>query len=108
MTFEPHSTTRWVVSRILDRLPWFLHRRSVLMLAILFTLGVVIIFWHLSRLTLELNESAALQNAAMYSESLAEFRTLYTSEVVARVKSQGIEITHDYATGKVLFRFRRP
>lgn len=98
MTFERASTIRSAVSRILDRLLWFLHRRPVLVLGILFIPGVLIIFWHLSRLSSELNESAVLQTAAVYSESLAEFRTLYTSEVVARVKSKGVEVTHDYAT----------
>ena len=30
------------------------------------------------------------------ADALAEFRTIYTSEVVERVRQQGITVTHDY------------
>ncbi len=40
----------------------------------------------------------ALEHAENYSRALAEFRTLYTSEVVARLRARGdVAITHDYA-----------
>ncbi len=54
--------------------------------------------WNLSRLSSNLIESTALQDAARYSKALAEFRTLYTSEVVARVEGHNIDVTHDYLT----------
>jgi len=37
-----------------------------------------------------------LENALLYSQTLTEFRTLYTREIVERVRAQRIEITHDY------------
>ena len=54
--------------------------------------------WHLSRLSSNLIHSAALEGTAWYSEALTEFSTLYTSEVVERVRQHGIAVTHDYAT----------
>lgn len=40
---------------------------------------------------------AALANAELYSSALREFRTVYTSEVVERVKaSADVRVTHDY------------
>jgi adenylate cyclase len=54
--------------------------------------------WHLSRLSSNLIQSAALQAASMHAESLKEVRKLYTSEVTDRVAGHGIQITHDYAT----------
>ena len=74
-----------------------LYQRTVLVLTLLFFVGVVSVLWHLTRLSSNLVESATLQSVARYSEALAEFRTLYTSEVVARVQNHGIEVTHDYA-----------
>jgi PAS domain S-box-containing protein len=52
--------------------------------------------WHVSRLQSNLIASIALQDASLYAQALAEFRTLYTSEVVETVRAQGIEVTHDY------------
>src|SRR4029450_3703788 len=40
--------------------------------------------------------SIAVQYASLYAQALAEFRTLYTSEVVETVRLRGIEVTHDY------------
>ena len=54
------------------------------------------ILWQVSRLQSRVIETMALDNAALYSQALAEFRTLYTSEVVERVRPLGIAVTHDY------------
>jgi hypothetical protein len=43
-----------------------------------------------------LNQSAAIERAANLSETVAGFRTLYTSEVVQRLKGRGVLITNDY------------
>ncbi len=54
------------------------------------------IFWYLKKLNLELVHSTTQSSAAQYIDILAEFRTLYTSEVVAAAAAHGLEITHDY------------
>ncbi len=51
---------------------------------------------HISYLQSGLINSAAIRSAELYATSLTEFRTLYTSEVVTRATSSGMEITHDY------------
>src|SRR5262249_30957263 len=51
---------------------------------------------HVSRLQSNLITSIALQDASFYAQALADFRTLYTSEVVETVRPRGIEVTHDY------------
>ena len=52
--------------------------------------------WHVARLQSDLMETMALANADLYTQALAEFRTLYTRDVVERVRRQGIKVTHDF------------
>jgi signal transduction histidine kinase len=73
-----------------------LHRRPILVLAILAIGGALVIWWHIANLSHTLLESKALRDADLYSEAIAEFRALYTSEVVETVMQRGIEVTHDY------------
>jgi PAS domain S-box-containing protein len=75
-----------------------LHERTILMLLLLFCLGMGCMLWYVARLQSNLIASIALQDAALYAQALAEFRTLYTSEVVETVRPRGIEVTHDYLT----------
>ena len=56
----------------------------------------VVIIWKLNDMSHSLVRQTALRDAISYNEAVAEFRTIYTSEVVARVKSQGIKVSHDY------------
>ena len=59
-------------------------------------LAAIVMFFHFSQLTKNILESNAIKHAALYTQALAEFRILYTSEVVARVEGHGIEVTHNY------------
>lgn len=68
----------------------------VFVLSIIFLIVVVTIVLHMKTLTSRLIVSMAEKNAALYSNALEELRTLYTSEVVERVRARGIEVTHDY------------
>jgi signal transduction histidine kinase/CheY-like chemotaxis protein len=52
---------------------------------------------YLLSLEAQLVEDIALQDAQKSSQALKEFRTLYTSEVVARARAHGMTISHDYA-----------
>ena len=72
--------------------------RTILLLVGMICIGTSLVFWHVYRLQANLVETFSLQDAARYSQALREFRTLYTSEVVATVKRHGIEVTHDYKT----------
>ncbi|MBY0522925.1 MAG: DUF3365 domain-containing protein, partial [Gemmataceae bacterium] len=63
-------------------------------------LGSFFGLWHLSALSGKMVRSTALESAAQQSEMLEELNTFYSSAVVDRVKSEGIEVTHEYATKK--------
>ena len=64
-----------------------------------FLLGISILgtLWHITTLQSQIVRSTTLNNALLYSQAIAEFRTIYTSEVVNTAKKYGLEITHDYA-----------
>jgi signal transduction histidine kinase len=76
---------------------YLIYEHTVLLLTIMFCAAGTATLWHLSRLSATLVESGALQGTVLYSGSLTELRTFYNTEVVERVRSRGIEATHDYA-----------
>ncbi len=53
-------------------------------------------YWKMTVLERELVRSNAIEHASRFSEAISEFRTLYTSEVVANVSTSGVQVTHDY------------
>jgi len=73
-----------------------LNDRTVIILIGLLIAGTGVMFWHVTRLQSDLMQTMALTNADLYTQAIAEFRTLYTKDVVERVRAQGIEVTHDY------------
>ncbi len=75
-----------------------LRDRTILVLVVMFLAGMAGLLWQISRLQSVLVNTIAIQNASLYSDALTQFRILYTSEVVKRAKSYGMEITHDYET----------
>ncbi|NOY28960.1 MAG: PAS domain S-box protein [Planctomycetes bacterium] len=82
------STTGGLVGLLCDR--------TVITFSVLFAFAIAGLSWHQARQSSQLVELSAIQHAARYSEAVAEFRSLYTSEVVSTAKSHGLEITHDY------------
>jgi len=79
-------------------------KNSTFYLSVLFGLTAIIIYFYLTALANTQVRETAIKNAQVYLHALAEFRSLYTSEVVVKVKnhgtSHGIEITHDYKDKK--------
>ena len=73
-----------------------LKEKTILILSILFIVGMSIVFLQMFNLAFKVKEKMTRENAALLIKSLEDFRTLYTSEVVVRVKPYGIEVTHDY------------
>ncbi len=73
-----------------------LYERPIAVLLVLLLTAVAVISWHTNRQQSTLVEEQALQSAERLANALAEFRTIYTSEVVERVRQQGITVTHDY------------
>lgn len=74
----------------------FFYAHTTLILFVLFAASMAAVVWHLSRFSNKLISHASLQGVGFYSDALREIRTIYTSEVVERVRSQGIHVTHDY------------
>ncbi len=81
---------------LFGRLARGLYAHSVLALSLLLLLGVSLTLLHFARLSQQLVETSALQGTTLQADSLEELRTLYTSEVVERVRAHGIEAGHDY------------
>jgi PAS domain S-box-containing protein len=63
---------------------------------LLLVLGTAALLYRLHRQSNDLYETVAREGAVLQSDTIEEFRNLYTTEVVDRLQGQGIEITHDY------------
>ena len=87
---------RHVSTQIVTTFARLFYRQTVLILAILLGLGAIGAVWSMSRLSTNLIESQAIQNAALYAQAVKEARTLYSSEAVSRVKAGGLTASHDY------------
>jgi serine/threonine protein kinase len=85
----------------LERL-WHWCRRNPVAASLLIavSLGSAIGLGHLSLLSEQLVKSTALESAAQQAETLDVVNTFYTSQVVERVQSHGIVVSHDYASRK--------
>jgi class 3 adenylate cyclase len=75
----------------------FLHEHIIATLAILFTVGMLLILANLYNLAMQINKQTAEQYAANLVLSLSKFRSLYGTDVVDRVQNYGILVTADYA-----------
>lgn len=75
---------------------WFREYRPIMVAWGLAVVGVSVVALYVSKVTRDLTTHAAIAEAESVSHALRAFRTLYTSEVVERLRSQGISITHDY------------
>lgn len=74
---------------------------ATVLLSILLVGGVVALFMYIVNIQTRIIEAAALENARLYTDALVEFRTLYTSEVVAKVAAHAdFSVTHDYQNDK--------
>ncbi|WP_372369906.1 protein kinase [Candidatus Uabimicrobium sp. HlEnr_7] len=63
------------------------------------TIAIVVIICGLLTVLLSIQEKQqkmALQYASLYTSSLTEFRSAYSSKIVNKVKKLGVKVTHDY------------
>ncbi len=81
---------------MLRRLRWVIESRSGWILTVVFALSLATVAWYTIRQNQLLVEASAMDSARLYTEALAEFRSLYTSEVVDRLRDTDIEVVHDY------------
>jgi len=82
-------------SRIVENPMWILLGLAAL--------GISVTGWSLSNVVSQATRTAAIQNAQLLSESVAAFRSLYTTEIVAKLETEGITPSHDHAddTGSI-------
>lgn len=74
----------------------FLSRFMLPIISVISILGITFAYSYLSTISGQIVEENSRFNAKRYLEAIAEFRTLYTSEVVKAAKDHGLKITHDY------------
>ena len=86
------------MTNIFSQMMKSLHERTILILSILFGVCLVIMLVHITHLKTQMLKIAALTSADVYTRALTEMRSLYTSEVVERVRANGVAVTHDYET----------
>jgi len=79
-----------------DKTLKIIYRYTTVLLLLFFVVVAISIYWYMERQQNELVRALTLNNAELYSEAITEFRTLYSSEVVARARQQGVLVTHDY------------
>lgn len=91
MDERPHDpgARQGIVSRIF-------FEYTVLVLTVLVAATTGAAFWYLDKLQDQLVSTLAEQGARLQSDTMEELRSLYTSDVVEKVRQHGIEVTHDY------------
>jgi signal transduction histidine kinase len=97
MSSEPSGTPHLSRSHAVRWVRGLLAEGTLVLLILMFCAGVAIIVWYVSRLQANLIASVSFTHAALYAQAIEAFRTLYTSEVVGRAQTAGVDITHDYA-----------
>jgi signal transduction histidine kinase len=74
-----------------------LTKHTILLLAILLISGFAAALFNMSNLSSNLIQSQAIQSSALYAQAIKEARTLYSKNVVTRVKEvPGIHVITDY------------
>lgn len=87
------------MKRLIKSRSWLsqlIFKRIILILVILFCVGMGIFLASMNRLSTKLIESQALPSVKINAQIMRNARSLYTSEVVDRLQSSEIEVTHDY------------
>ncbi len=71
--------------------------RLIISLGLGLVVGVFALIWYVGDFQSRLIRQMALTNSQTYANTLSEFRTLYTSEVVDRIRTHpDITVSHDY------------
>ena len=85
------------ISRVWQKLVYWLTTRTVTVLTIFFCIGIISVLINMSRLSNNLIESQALQNAALSAQIIKEARAVYSSEAVSHLNNvENVTVAHDY------------
>jgi len=69
---------------------------TILLVSAAFMVVLLVLGIRMTHVEAEFLRSAALSDAGRYSEAIAEFRTVYTSEVAEPAARAGMSVVHDY------------
>ena len=76
-------------------------KRAVFVSSSILVFGIAGLVWYIITFQNNLVETSALESARLYSQAVAEFRTIYSAKVVQRVDLHpDFEVTHDYESKK--------
>src|ERR1051326_5999832 len=89
---RPQSVGRMTWGRLLA----WLYQRTALVVGSLFLVVVIVTVSHVYLLQRDLVDASARQGTQLQAETMAALRGYYTSEVVERVRAQGVGVSHDY------------
>ncbi len=90
---------RQLIDQILAAFTRLLYKQTILILLLLFCAGVAGALWNMSRLSMNLIESQARRDAALYAQAINQARNLYSSQAVNRLAGvHRVTVTDNYAT----------
>jgi class 3 adenylate cyclase len=74
----------------------FIHRRPILTISVLSVFGLAAILSNMAYLSNSIKKDLALKYADSYLIALNTFHSLYSTEIIERVKGKGVEISSNY------------
>lgn len=74
----------------------FAQNNPLVILIIVFVLASAVIFIYLQQANNRAITTSAIESSRRYAEVISQFRSLYTSEIVARAQRIGIDFSHDF------------
>ncbi|HSH54040.1 MAG TPA: ATP-binding protein [Methylotenera sp.] len=91
MDEHPHSPA--AKKNIIGR---FFFEHAVLLLTVLVVATTAAAYWHLNQMQQNLVTAMAVQGTRLQAETLEELRSVYTSEVVEKVRGRGFSVGHNF------------
>nr|CAA6800457.1 MAG: Multi-sensor hybrid histidine kinase [uncultured Thiotrichaceae bacterium] len=80
----------------------FLNHYVAYILSILVIAGTAFVFWFSHQKSEAITERTMVNEAKEFADSVAQFRTFYSKNIVPSAKEHGIEFSHDYANSAKL------
>lgn len=74
----------------------FFFDHAVLILTVLVIATTAAAYWHLNKLQHKLVSAMAVQGTRLQAETIEELRSVYTAEIVEKVRGHGFSVSHDY------------
>ncbi|MCB9474156.1 MAG: adenylate/guanylate cyclase domain-containing protein [Candidatus Delongbacteria bacterium] len=96
MIGQQRAESAWKEALLFARLLKILHGSPIASTGVLFALGMLLIFGNMLYLSDRINKKLTLKYVETYVQSLEKVHSMYSSEVVARLRDLGIKPINDY------------